>query len=449
MTDAFGNAVSGESIAFTVTGGAGSVTGSPASSDASGIAAAVSWTLGGAPATNTLDATGAGLPTVTFTATGVAATPDLVVVNDGDNQTGLIGVPVNIAPSVLVTSGGFPFPGANVTFAVTGGGGSVTNNVVVTGANGIAQVGSWTLGVGPGVNTVDATVTGTGITGNPVAFTATGQASQFSITLQFTLTPTAAQQAAFDSAAALWTRAIIGDLADVQVVTTPGQCGSGDPGLNQAVDDVLILVTLDSIDGPGTILGQARPCLIRTTGNLPLLGEMTFDTADLATLDLERTAIHEMGHVLGFGSIWSIFGFLQTPSLPSSPGVDTHFDGPVAIAAFDSIGGTNYTGGAKVPVENTLFGQGTRDSHWRESVFDAELMTGISEATGPMPLSVLSIASLQDLGYLVNFSAAEPYSQVFTLRAGPPRSTDLRDEVIRAPIYVVDRRGRVVNVIQP
>ena len=60
-----------------------------------------------------------------------------------------------------------------------------------------------------------------------------------------------------------------------------------------------------------------------------------------------------------------------------------------------------------VPVENTG-GAGTRDSHWRETVFRNELMSGFIAATGN-PLSKLTVAHLQDLGYVVDMAAAEPY----------------------------------------
>ena len=65
-------------------------------------------------------------------------------------------------------------------------------------------------------------------------------------------------------------------------------------------------------------------------------------------------------------------------------------------------------GPTPVPVENTG-GEGTADGHWRESVFKNELMSGFIAASGN-PLSRLTAASLQDLGYKVNLSAAEPYS---------------------------------------
>jgi hypothetical protein len=61
-----------------------------------------------------------------------------------------------------------------------------------------------------------------------------------------------------------------------------------------------------------------------------------------------------------------------------------------------------------VPVEATG-GAGTRDSHWRESIFALELMSGFVDTPGN-PLSRLTVASLEDLGYRVNLAAAEPYA---------------------------------------
>ena len=61
-----------------------------------------------------------------------------------------------------------------------------------------------------------------------------------------------------------------------------------------------------------------------------------------------------------------------------------------------------------VPVENTG-GEGTADGHWRDSVFANELMTGFVD-TARNPISRLTIASLQDLGYEVDFSAADAFA---------------------------------------
>jgi adhesin/invasin len=69
----------------------------------------------------------------------------------------------------------------NVTFAVAGGGGSITGAAQVTGADGIATLGSWTLGQLVGANSVTATAAAPGLTGNPATFTATGTVGLASI----------------------------------------------------------------------------------------------------------------------------------------------------------------------------------------------------------------------------------------------------------------------------
>ena len=131
---------------------------------------------------------------------------------------------------------------------------------------------------------------------------------------------------------------------------------------------------------------------------------MAFDTADLKKMEQEGTLvdviIHEMGHVLGVGTIWGMKGLLKKGGT-----VNPTFTGKNARREYGVLRGS---GPKDVPVENTG-GQGTADSHWRESVFRNELMTGFV-AGADNPLSRMTIASLQDLGYVVDMNAAEPYS---------------------------------------
>jgi hypothetical protein len=157
-----------------------------------------------------------------------------------------------------------------------------------------------------------------------------------------------------------------------------------------------------------------------------------------------------MGHVLGFGTLWGPqdFDLLQDPSVPDPqpPLADTHFTGAAAIAAFDAAGGTAYTG-AKVPVMN-IGGAGTVNSHWRDEVFDPELMTGFLSA-GPNPLSAISVRSLQDMGYTVSVAGADPFTLAPALRiAGQRRGRPLTNDIISDPIRRITTDGRVVGVIR-
>jgi Big-like domain-containing protein len=464
VRDLNGAAVPAVAVTFAVATGGGSVSGSVAHTDANGVATVGSWTLGPGAGENTLTATVAGSGIsgnpVTFTATAAQpGAPASVSVSAGDGQTGLAGFPLNVAPAVVVRDGAnFPVPNVAVTFTVASGGGAVTGGNATSGLNGVASVGSWTVQLG--ANTLTATVSAGGVSGSPLTMSATGVAAAYQIDVRYLTAVTAAQREAFDSAKAKWQRVIYGDVSDEAASFAAGTCGAGTPAINETIDDIIIFVRLDSIDGPGKILGQAGPCIIRTPGYLPAVGVMRFDTADVASLlasgDFDEVIRHEMGHVLSYGTIWSPLGLLAGPA--GSGGTDPHFVGLRAIAAFDGAGGRSYSAGAKVPVENCIgyapgrCGAGTLDSHWRETVLGNELMTGFLNAGVPNPLSVISAASMEDLGYVVNYAGSDPYTVPTPAALRAPLSApsiELGDDILRLPILVVDASGRVMRVVQP
>jgi len=484
VRDSFSNAKSGVTVTFSVATGHGSVVGGTQTTGANGVATVGSWSLGNV-GTDTLTATvsGSGITgnPVTFTATSQSVgTPSNVAALVGNNQPGLVGYGVNVRPAVVVrNASNNPVPNVAVTFAVTGGGGSVTGASATTNANGVAQATKWTLGGSPGVNTLTATVTGGGITGNPVTFTDTAVAAQFTVGLQFYghVTPTSGEQAAFTAAVAKWQQIIYRHYGpSVSVVDTAGSCGAGEPAVNANISDVLILASFDSIDGPGKTLAEAGPCYLRLLNSQALVGIMKFDTADVGSLvtsgQLNEVVLHEMGHVLGFGTVWNMpspffnFNCLQLASNPPGTLLDTYFacasGGVNAAAVFDSIGGTSYTGagqtvgGHVVPLENCanapviypICAGGTVNSHWRETVFGNELMTGFINS-GTNPLSVVSVAAQQDIGYTVNYDGADPYAQVFTApAAGGAAPRALGDDIHHGPMYFVDAAGKVKAVVR-
>jgi len=73
VKDANGNLKPGITVTFAVVSGGGSVTGATAVTNAAGVATVGSWTLGNSLGTNSLSATVAGLPSVTFVAEALAA----------------------------------------------------------------------------------------------------------------------------------------------------------------------------------------------------------------------------------------------------------------------------------------------------------------------------------------------------------------------------------------
>jgi len=253
--------------------------------------------------------------------------------------------------------------------------------------------------------------------------------------------PTTGQAQAFALAQQRWEAIITGDLPDDCASLPPNSCGPS-PAIDQPIDDLLIFVSLGPIDGPGGILGQAGPCFLHTVGVLRAIGQMTFDVADLDAIEaaglLEGVMLHEMGQVLGYGTLWSDLGFLQDPS--SLGGLDPYFNGPLAIASFDSLGGSAHVGG-KVPVEDQG-GQGTADSQWRGATFDTEIMTGCVNA-GFNPLSAVSIASMADIGYTVDYTTADRYVIPFPFRVDGARPRiHLQNDIAPGPITVLKPRGK-------
>ncbi len=396
----------------------------------------------------------------------------------GDAQVGLVGWAVNVRPIIRVTDSlGNVISSAAVSFAIASGGGSGTGLSATTDANGMAQIGSWVLGAAAGVNTMTATVSATGYTTGTYTFADTGLAAGYTVTLQqYGPAFPASAQAAFDSAVAKWQRIIYRPLTTVNLSVPAGTCLAGTPAVNTTTNGVVILASVDSIDGPGKTLAESFPCEVRNSNGLTVLGVMVFDSADIGSMvsngTLNPVVLHEMNHVLGFGSLWGPpnppvkANCIFNSSTPPGTILDTYFGCPKGQAAFDSAGGVNYHGGgsaapsgAKVPVENCgtspyvspVCGQGTVNSHWREVVLGNELMTGYINTSVANPLSRISVAADEDLGYTVNYAAADPYSHAFSAppagHAGTP--VWIGNDVLKKPIYVVDARGAVIRVIQP
>ncbi|MSV31719.1 MAG: peptidase [Bryobacterales bacterium] len=226
--------------------------------------------------------------------------------------------------------------------------------------------------------------------------TAAAIQSAYNIEVRFLGGLTTKQKSAFKKAADRWSKVIVGDLQSVRI--------DGD-----VIDDLLIVAQGVPIDGVGKVLGQAGPTHLRpasagASAFLPAKGLMSFDTADLAKMQADGTLLdvitHEMGHVIGIGTIWEDKGLLV--------GAGTNNPTFKGVNAKREYGALKGMGPVKVPVENTG-GPGTRDGHWRESVFKTELMSGFIGAPGN-PISKLTVASLQDLGYTVDLKAAEPYA---------------------------------------
>ncbi len=455
--DGDGQPLSDVSVIFQVSSGGGSVAGSTQMTNAQGIARAGSWVLGLTAGANALSATTFGVTPATFTATGIVGVPSAMVASGPTAFSGLVGNFVPAAPTIRLTdAGGNPVAGIQVTFEVTSGGGvvatagssllstggfaSLAGPSVTTDANGMSSLGSWRLGPGTGTQTVQATAGAL----PPIVFSATANPippAAYDIVVRFQGTePSATQKAAFEQAAARWEQIILGDVEDelVQLPSSPFGCY---PALDETIDDIVIYAEVVPIDGAGGILGSAGPCVYRLGSFHTVVGRMRFDSADLATLEtqgrLADVILHEMGHVLGFGTFWSDLGLLTGPVAG-----DPFFNGVAARAAWTAATQALGFTGNIVPVEGGSQ-PGTSGSHWRESIARNELMTGFLNQ-GVNPLSAFTINSMRDMGYVVNDLVAEEFTLSALLQGLAAPAMQLREAPLEGPVLVI-HRGRVVG----
>jgi hypothetical protein len=243
------------------------------------------------------------------------------------------------------------------------------------------------------------------------------------------------QQALFTTASARIRGIVVGAVPpDVAAnADVANDCGvDGVPPLNETILGVLIYASIQDIDGKNGILARAGPCYVRSASDLrTVVGVMEFDAADISSLaaggSLVDVITHEMLHVVGVGVFWDDKGLLRNFNTPT-----VEYVGAGGLLGCRQTGGTTSCASA-VPVENTG-GSGTANSHWRESVFASELMTGYINA-GPMPLSVITVRSIEDLGYTVNPPGADAYF----IAAGSLRQGG--EAALTTPVGVAWERG--------
>jgi len=257
----------------------------------------------------------------------------------------------------------------------------------------------------PGPHTI--TLTATDADGNTASTTADIVVEQpgFNVRLRFLSDFEPDERETIREALAPWEDAITGDL---RPFFPPSDAAASCLLQERGIDDLAVAVQKEDIDGPGGALAQAGPCLVRSVATgvftTSASGVVTIDEADLDNPRLKDIVTHEVGHALGIG-IGPIQGWgNNTNDLET---LDPFHAGDNTTEAFDALESEAYLSEG-VPLENTG-GQGTAGAHWREANFDAELMTGFINPDSELPLSRVTLASLEDIGYEVDRSAADPF----------------------------------------
>ncbi len=217
--------------------------------------------------------------------------------------------------------------------------------------------------------------------------------------------------AAFTSAAQTWQNLLRGYQNGIVAVAYSGSGYS----VGQTVSTVNINANLTTMDGAGGTLGSAGPssAVVDQAGfTLATVGNMNFDVADAANLlsngNWQNVILHEMAHVLGFGTLWEHNGVYTDGT--------GEFLGSNATAVWNSEFGQ--TGTADVELQG---GSGTANAHWNENLNGSglvgitdglgrdmrdELMTGWLNSNSF--ISNLTVAAFKDIGFLGAEAAPEP-----------------------------------------
>ncbi len=205
--------------------------------------------------------------------------------------------------------------------------------------------------------------------------------------------------------------------------------------------NLTIIASAISIDGVGGILGQAGPDggydLTSVGGyGFATSGIMQFDVDDLdymlSTGTLSMVILHEMAHVIGFGTLWEMNGLYDATNAPGE------YVGANAIAAYNAEFGYS---AAYVPVE-LEGGTGTAGGHWDENYgganpgstdFGYALMSGW--ANPGSYITDTTLGQFEDLGYTVNY-AYDPYAVV------PEPDAPLAPLLVAGAAVALSRRRR-------
>lgn len=267
--------------------------------------------------------------------------------------------------------------------------------------------------------------------------------------------PSATIQAAFDCAARRIRAIIRNPLPTVNFNSTSLQgCLGENTTITESSSGLIIYAKVDSIDGPGKVLGSAGPCFVNSN-RTPVLGRMNFDQDDLNALSVDgrlgAVIMHEMLHVVGIGTMWT--DAQLNPQMWTGAVTDPGFLGQRARnACVDFHGGSNICT-TQVPIEDcvgiTGCGAGTLHGHWRELIFRRELMTGyVSQAGLQNPFSRMTIEALADLGYGVDPDQSNDYvipspALMGLIQQGGAGSGELRMPAPTLPTHMIDRMGRL------
>ena len=421
VVDAAGIGVPGFAVAFSVTAGGGSLTGGEAITNENGFASVGSWVLGANPGQNTIIATAgslAGSPVI-FNATGVAPSAVAMAIVAGNQQTAAAGAQVPIKPAVIVTDvEGRGVPGFAITFAVTGGGGTVTTGETTTDASGIATVGSWTLGKTVGPNTLTANAAGltpasltfeaTGVAGAPATVVAVSGIRQSATAGKPVATPPAVKVTDANG------NPVSGFTVDFGVGAASGTVTGGTAITDEAGIGAVVSWVLGPIPGAQT--------LVATAGSLTG-SPVVFSATAVAPVPSRVVPVEGDGQTAGVGKAVAV---IPTVRVVDDAGIGVP---GFAVAFSVTAGGGSLTGGEAITNENGFASVGS----W------------VLGANPGQNTIIATAGSLAGSPVIFNATGVAPSAVAMAIVAGNQQTAAAGAQVpIKPAVIVTDVEGRGV-----
>ena len=238
-------------------------------------------------------------------------------------------------------------------------------------------------------------------------------------------TPTAAEEAAFEEAAARWSAVLRSGIPDSRLRVTQAQIDSlpaaeGCQPIDERIDDQVIFVRYD----PNLqSLASNKICTQDFRGHtLPNSSLMTVGPLirDGGAYEASRVdvLVHELGHALGFSpKLYNLDADRDgVPDRELVPGyADTCptdsayvYVGAQGVAAWQALGGEGDVPMEPGPTDPANPDEGNGCVHLSEAAFGEAIMTPYGSAPG-VPITPVTLGILADIGYDVDLDGADPY----------------------------------------